>query len=203
MKLDTSLNYDPLHGIDCFTKTPLLGLKKNNYASTNHSKHYLKSPMIFVCKYRKKLLVGHLHNDMKSIMQSITSKSDFEIEVFESEVDPIHFLIRYIPRLSCYFHSSQIEAGNRYCNLAKPQKHIVKELLERTYLWVRWLLRLFYRRSKSRYCPSIYSFTRLNVSGALHPKSYRLLGFTACFIKLVDERLLLMGYPMPRRLILS
>ncbi len=74
--------------------------KKSNYISTNRSKHYLKCHLIFVCKYRKKLLVGDLDNDMKSIMQPITSKSDFEIEVFESDVDHIHFLIRYIPRLS-------------------------------------------------------------------------------------------------------
>jgi len=37
---------------------------------------------------------------MKAIMQSIASNSDFEIEVFESDIDHIHFLIRYIPRLS-------------------------------------------------------------------------------------------------------
>jgi len=33
-------------------------------------------------------------------MQSIASNSDSEIEVFESDIDHIHFLIRYIPRLS-------------------------------------------------------------------------------------------------------
>src|SRR5690606_38805491 len=60
----------------------------------------LKCHLILVCKYRKKLLVGDLDNDMKSIVLSITSKSDFEIEVFESDIDHIHFLIRYIPRLS-------------------------------------------------------------------------------------------------------
>ena len=74
--------------------------EKSNYTSTNRSKHYLKCHLIFVCKYRKKLLVGDLDNDMKTIMQSITSKSDFETEVFESDTDHIHFLIRYSPRLS-------------------------------------------------------------------------------------------------------
>lgn len=74
--------------------------KKSNYASTNRSKHYLKCHLIFACKYRKKLLVGDMDNDMKAIMQSITSKSDFETEVFESDTDHIHFLIRYPPRLS-------------------------------------------------------------------------------------------------------
>lgn len=74
--------------------------KKSNYISTNRSKHYLKCHLIFVCKYRKKLLVGQLNNDMKAIIQSITDKSDFEIEVMETDIDHVHFLIRYIPRLS-------------------------------------------------------------------------------------------------------
>ena len=37
---------------------------------------------------------------MCSIVLNITSNSDFEIEVFESDLDHIHFLIPYIPRLS-------------------------------------------------------------------------------------------------------
>ena len=74
--------------------------KKSNYISTNRSKHYLKCHLIFVCKYRKKLLVGQLNNDMKATLQSITDKSDFEIEVMETDQDHVHFLIRYIPRLS-------------------------------------------------------------------------------------------------------
>jgi putative transposase len=69
--------------------------KKSNYVSTNRSKHYLKCHLIFVCKYRKKLLVGDLDNDIKSIMQSITSKADFEIEVFESDIDLKYFTTFY------------------------------------------------------------------------------------------------------------
>lgn len=74
--------------------------KKSNYITTNRSKHYLKCHLIFVCKYRKKLLIGQLNNDVKQIFKSIANNSDFEIEVFESDIDHIHFLIRYIPRLS-------------------------------------------------------------------------------------------------------
>lgn len=74
--------------------------KKSNYISTNRSKHYLKCHLIFVCKYRKKLLVGQLNNDMKAILQSITDKLDFEIEVIETDIDHVHFLIRYVPCLS-------------------------------------------------------------------------------------------------------
>lgn len=74
--------------------------QNSNYTSTNRSKHYLKCYLIFVCKYRKKLLVDPLKKDMKSIPKAIADRSDFEIERFESDSDHIHFLIRYIPRLS-------------------------------------------------------------------------------------------------------
>lgn len=72
----------------------------SNYISTNHSKHYLKCHLILVTKYRKNILTGKLNEDLKFTFQSIADKSDFEIEVFESDVNHIHFLIRYIPRLS-------------------------------------------------------------------------------------------------------
>jgi len=74
--------------------------KKSNYISTNRSKHYLKCHLIFVCKYRKPMLVGRLNDDIKQIFQSIVNSSDFDIEVMETDVNHVHFLIRYIPRLS-------------------------------------------------------------------------------------------------------
>ena len=74
--------------------------KKTNYITTNRSKHYLKIHLIFVCKYRKPLLMGNLNEDVKTILENITNNSDFSIEVMESDINHIHFLIRYIPRLS-------------------------------------------------------------------------------------------------------
>ena len=67
---------------------------------TNRSKHDVKCQLILVTKYRRNILVGQLNDDLKSIFSSISDNSDFEIEVFESDVNHIHFLIRYIPRLS-------------------------------------------------------------------------------------------------------
>lgn len=74
--------------------------KKNNYITTNHCKHYLKCHLIFVCKYRKKLLINELNIDMKNILNQIAKKSNFNIEVMESDIDHIHFLIQYIPNIS-------------------------------------------------------------------------------------------------------
>ncbi len=46
------------------------------------------------------MLVGQLNDDIKQIFLSIASKSDFDIEVMETDNDHVHFLIRYIPRWS-------------------------------------------------------------------------------------------------------
>lgn len=72
----------------------------NPYHSTNRSKHYLKCHIIFVCKYRKKLLVGEVKDRIKEKILEVSERSDFSIEVMESDNDHIHMLIRYKPRIA-------------------------------------------------------------------------------------------------------
>jgi putative transposase len=75
-------------------------MKNSSYQRTNHSKHHLKCHLIFVCKYRKKLLVSPIDDFVKATFIAVAKESDFDIEVMETDKDHIHFLIRYIPRLS-------------------------------------------------------------------------------------------------------
>jgi len=80
-------------------------MKKNNrklygYQTTNRAKHNLKVHLIFVCKYRKKLLYGELDNFLKAVIRDIEQKSDFEIIEMETDKDHIHLMIQYIPRIS-------------------------------------------------------------------------------------------------------
>ena len=73
---------------------------QKEYISKNHSKFLIKYHVIFVCKYRKKLLVGAVEYDMKQIMQHISDLSDFDIEVMETDKDHIRMMIRSEPKLS-------------------------------------------------------------------------------------------------------
>lgn len=66
----------------------------------NHSKFLLKYHIILVCKYRKKLLNGNIGNDMKQLFEAISEKSDFRIEIMESDVDHIHLLVSCPPKIS-------------------------------------------------------------------------------------------------------
>ena len=72
----------------------------NNYVSRNHSKYYLKVHLIFVCKYRKKLLINNFDNIVKNIILEISYRSNFIIDILEPDEDHIHMLISYPPKLS-------------------------------------------------------------------------------------------------------
>ncbi|MFD2663057.1 IS200/IS605 family transposase [Paenibacillus thailandensis] len=69
------------------------------YISENHSKHLLMCHLIFVCKYRKKLLskVGH---DIKTEIEYIANHYGWQIIEQEIDQDHIHVLIRYSPKWS-------------------------------------------------------------------------------------------------------
>ena len=71
----------------------------STYRTLNHSKFLLKYHIIFVCKYRRKLLVQY-GSCMKQIMLDIASTSDFSIDEMEVDEDHIHLLIESVPKLS-------------------------------------------------------------------------------------------------------
>lgn len=70
------------------------------FHSTSSCRYLLQCYLIFVCKYRKKLLQGPLNDDMKQYLFEVSQKYDFEIKVMESDIDHIHFLIDYMPKIS-------------------------------------------------------------------------------------------------------
>lgn len=69
------------------------------YISENHSKHLLMCHLIFVCKYRKKLLVK-VGYDIKSEIECIAIHYGWQIIEQEIDQDHIHVLIRYSPKWS-------------------------------------------------------------------------------------------------------
>ena len=72
----------------------------NNYSKKNHKKFLIKYHIIFVVKYRKKLLVGKLKWDMNNIMRHIAISSDFDIDEIQSDENHIHILVNSVPKIS-------------------------------------------------------------------------------------------------------
>jgi len=111
-------------------------MKKNNrklygYKSTNRAKHNLKVHLILVCKYRKKLLKQRVEINIKSIIRDIELDRDFDIIEMETDIDHIHLMIQYIPRVAISAIVNRIKSvtTKRIWNLHQNylQKHFWKE----------------------------------------------------------------------------
>ena len=65
-----------------------------DYISRNHSKYLLMAHLIFITKYRKKLLIKY-GSEIKQIMSYIAKEQDFEILEMEVDKDHVHLLVSY------------------------------------------------------------------------------------------------------------
>ena len=73
-----------------------------NYHHGSHSKYLLQYHIVFATKYRKKLLVDEIKDDIKQIMYDISNEKDFTIKAMETDVDHIHLMIDASPVKSVY-----------------------------------------------------------------------------------------------------
>ena len=70
------------------------------YFSKKRRKYYLKCHLIFVCKYRKRLITDEVREYILNVFKSIEEQSDFDIEVMETDKDHIHYMIETEPTMS-------------------------------------------------------------------------------------------------------
>ena len=66
----------------------------------NHSVSDLKAHLIFVTKYRQKVLSAQGFKVLESACKSVALKMDFQILEFNGEADHVHLLVEYPPKLS-------------------------------------------------------------------------------------------------------
>ena len=105
--------------------------KLYGYQTTNRAKHNLKVHLILVCKYRKKLLAGDVNVLIKNTIYKLESKSDFDIIEMESDIDHIHIMLQYIPKISISSIVNRIKSITTHRvwenNSDYLQKHFWKE----------------------------------------------------------------------------
>ena len=70
-----------------------------DYVSKSHSKYLLMAHLIFVCKYRKELLIKY-GDEIKSIFYDIAEEKGFFIIEMEADKNHIHILVQYNPMQS-------------------------------------------------------------------------------------------------------
>ena len=70
-----------------------------DYITKNHSKYLIMVHLIFVCKYRKHLLIP-FGTQIKELMFDIAEENNFEIIEMEVDKNHIHLLVHYNPTQS-------------------------------------------------------------------------------------------------------
>lgn len=76
-------------------------ITKSNWSSKGRSKYLLQYHLIFVCKYRKKLLSSKsISSDIKQFSHEICQKQGIRICYMETDKDHIHYMIETPPSIS-------------------------------------------------------------------------------------------------------
>lgn len=96
-----------------------------DYVRTSHSKHCLMVHLIFVCKYRKQLLIK-CGNLVKQFLYDISDEHNLNVVEMEVDKDHIHMMINSVPKLSPLMivrvlkqQSTQIIYGQYHAELKK------------------------------------------------------------------------------------
>ena len=73
----------------------------SEWKSASHNKYLLQYHLIFVCKYRKKLLVNqNIADDVKRLSTEICNKHKVNIKYMETDKDHIHYMIETRPNIN-------------------------------------------------------------------------------------------------------
>jgi putative transposase len=71
-----------------------------NWNSHNRLKYLLQYHLIFICKFRKKLLANKFISDeIKDLSEKICKKHDALIKYMETDADHIHYMIETTPNI--------------------------------------------------------------------------------------------------------
>ncbi|NEP15137.1 MAG: IS200/IS605 family transposase [Symploca sp. SIO2C1] len=71
--------------------------KKDNYSNTHRAVYNLTVHIVFVTKYRRKVITGVMLTRLADVFQSIAAKWDAKLLEFNGESDHVHLLISYPP----------------------------------------------------------------------------------------------------------
>lgn len=75
-------------------------MKNVEYWTGAHTKHRLKVHLVFIPKYRKRVLRGELVQTIKTLFYEAAEVNNWNIEELAIEPDHIHMLLQYKPNKS-------------------------------------------------------------------------------------------------------
>lgn len=117
----------------------------NNWKSKNRRKFLLQYHLIFVCKYRKKLLINkEISDDIKEFSYEIYQKYNVIIHKMETDKDHIYYMIETEPNINLSDLVRTIKSYTTYNIWKLHKKLFIKSFLEGTHILDGWFLHLQY-----------------------------------------------------------
>lgn len=105
------------------------------YHTASHSKYLIKLHLIFVVKYRKKLISGNIEKDIKQHFESISKRYKFTIDVMESDNDHIHLLLDVPPTLSVVDVVTRLKGMSTYYLYQTHHTYLKKHFWNENTFW--------------------------------------------------------------------
>lgn len=101
-----------------------------NYRRENHSVSDLKAHLIFVTKYRQRVLSATGLAVVESACRAVAVKMNFQILEFNGEADHVHMLVEYPPKLSISQMVNALKgvSSRRYGQAGLPKPYGKKSL---------------------------------------------------------------------------
>ena len=105
----------------------------------NRHKYLLQYHIIFVCKYRKKLLASkQISDDIKQFSQEICQRHKVIIKYMETDKNHIHYMVETEPAMSVSKIVNLMKSYTTY-HMEKISELFAETVLERTYILDRWV----------------------------------------------------------------
>jgi putative transposase len=105
------------------------------YQTNNHSVFLLQYHMIFVIKYRRKVLTIEISNRLKEIFENIAEKYKIELVEFNHDIDHLHMLFQAEPKSELTkFINAYKSASSRLIKKEFPE---IKKKLWKEAFWSR------------------------------------------------------------------
>lgn len=104
----------------------------DGYNRGGHSKYNIKAHIIFVTKYRKKLFrLAERANDVKQFLYDAAKKYEYTIIQMETDIDHIHILLEYNPKVSISEIIKQLKQYSTYQMWKIYEKYLSKQYWNR------------------------------------------------------------------------
>ena len=110
-----------------------MSVDKNRWKSSSHSKYNLGVHIIFCPKYRRKVLIEGVEDELKKICQDVAKDLKISIESIEVMPDHVHIFLKHPPTLPIHYIVQQIKGKSS--RLLRLKFEWLKK--RRTTLWTR------------------------------------------------------------------